>query len=123
MRHVIFDNGTRLYWETGFETDWKPYIDDSVSTLGLATWFDWFQHRAECPDDFADFNNDQVRAFIQSAQVQAVGFFHSISDLTMAQIRKAQRLQKAFDQVLEQPEAETALSQPVLKPLLDEAAD
>src|SRR5262245_66431159 len=25
MRHVIFDNGTRLLWITAFNTDWDPY--------------------------------------------------------------------------------------------------
>ena len=47
QRHVIFGNGTRLCWITAFDTDWDPYIDDSVTTLGLATWVDWAQHTVE----------------------------------------------------------------------------
>jgi len=123
MRHVVFDNGTRLAWMTSFESDWKPYINDSVNTMGLETWFDWFQHCEECPDNFLDFNNDELRKFIQAAQQPAAGLFRSNADLTLAQVRKGQRLQKAFDQLLDQPDAEAALAQPVLKPLLDEAAD
>jgi hypothetical protein len=41
----------------------------------------------------------------------------------MPQIVKAQRLQEAFQQVLDTPGAAEALQHPALKPLLDEAAD
>jgi hypothetical protein len=123
MRHVIFDNGTRLHWATSFDTDWDPYIDDSVTTLGLKTWYDWFQHCEECPKDFLDLNLTDLKTFIQSGQVQATGFFKSIPDATIGEIRKARRVQAAFEQVLENPTAAQALSNPVLKPLLDQAAD
>jgi len=39
------------------------------------------------------------------------------------EIRKAARVSKAFQQVLDDPEAGAALEYPALKPLLDEAAD
>jgi hypothetical protein len=42
---------------------------------------------------------------------------------TVKQLRKANRLQAAFDQVLDDPRAEEALSHPALQPLLAEAAD
>jgi hypothetical protein len=123
MRHVIFDNGSRLNWATSFETDWEPYIDDSVQGMGLKTWYDWFQHCEECPDNFLELADKGLRDFIQSGQVQAAGFFKAISDKTIPELRKADRVAKALDQVLEQPEAATLLQHPVLKPLLDEAAD
>jgi hypothetical protein len=37
--------------------------------------------------------------------------------------RKAQRVNRAFQQVLDRPGAATALEDPVLEPLLDQAAD
>jgi hypothetical protein len=123
MRHVIFDNDTRLCWMTAFETDWDPYIDDSVNMLGLPTWIDWFQHCEEYPDDFAGYSNAQVKAFIQSAQATATAFVRSIPDLTMVEIRKGQRVRSALDRVLDSPNAATLLQNPALKPLLDEAAD
>ena len=123
MRHVIFDDGTRLNWATSFDTDWDPYIDDSVSTMGIKTWYDWFQHCEECPSNFTELGSAALKAFIQSGQVQAAGFFKSISDKTIGELRKAVRVQEALDQVLEQPEASTLLQHPALKPLLDEAAD
>jgi hypothetical protein len=42
---------------------------------------------------------------------------------TVKELRKANRLREAFDRVLDDPSAEEALSNPALKPLLDEAAD
>jgi hypothetical protein len=123
MRHVIFDNGTRLAWITAFETDWDPYIDDSLNTLGLQTWIDWFQHCEEFPEGFEKYSNEQVKAFIQSAQVRSTGFFRTINDMTMPEIRKGQRVHKALEKVIGAPGGPEALEQPVLKPLLEEAAD
>lgn len=123
MRHVIFDNGTRFYWETLFDTDWEPYVDDSVATLGIKTWYDWFQHCEECPDNLVQLSAQGLRDFIQSAQIQSAGFFVTLSTKTIGQLRKAIRVQEALEKVLEQPEASTLLQHPALKPLLDEAAD
>ena len=121
MRHVIFDNGTRLNWATSFDTDWDPYIDDSVTTLGLRTWYDWFQHCEECPDGFLDLNLTDLKTFIQSGQVQAAGFFKSISTKTIGELLKATRVQEALDDVIATAEGVAALQHPMLKPLLDEA--
>ena len=41
----------------------------------------------------------------------------------MKEIRKAERVNAAFQQVLDDPDAEDALQHPALKPLLDEAAE
>ena len=123
MRHVIFDGDTRLNWATSFETDWEPYIDDSVRMFGIEKWYDWFQHCQECPDNFLELSGKPLRDFIQSGQVQAAGFFKTISDRTIPELRKAMRVERALEQVLEQPEASTLLQHPALKPLLDEAAD
>lgn len=122
MRHVLFDNDTRMCWTTAFDTDWDPYIDDSVTTMGIDTWLDWAKHTEEY--DAGEFGTTAgVKAWIQSAQIPATGFFRAVPDLTLAQVNKGRRVVAALDEVLEQPEAAEALSQPVLKPLLDEAAD
>jgi hypothetical protein len=63
-----------------------------------------------------------VKAFILSAQATAAAYARNYPG-TVKEIRKALRVNKAFQQVLDDPEAATALQQPVLKPLLDEAAD
>jgi hypothetical protein len=123
MRHVIFDNGTRFYWETLFDTDFIPYVDDSVATLGLKTWHDWFQHCEECPDNLLDLGPQGLRDFIQSVQIQSAGFYVTLSTKTIGELRKALRVQDALDQAANTAEGLAALQQPALKSLLDEAAD
>jgi hypothetical protein len=63
-----------------------------------------------------------VKSFILSAQVTAAAYARNYPG-TVKQLRRANRLRAAFDQVLDDPDAEAALSHPALKPLLDEAAD
>ena len=42
---------------------------------------------------------------------------------TVKEIRKAERVNAAFQRVLDHPDAEEALQHPALKPLLEQAAD
>jgi hypothetical protein len=143
-RHVIFNDGRQLVWITAFETDWDPYIDDALLIIGIEHFLDWMQHTIEGdkvvewvksvggvekfdPNDPAvkdtiKRGSAQLKAILQSVQVQASTYFNSLSGLTMPQIIKAQRLAQAFQQVLDDPAAEEALQHPALKPLLEQAA-
>jgi hypothetical protein len=143
-RHVIFDNGTRLMWATTFENDWDPYFEDFV-LIGIEHFLDWMQHTAQYTDVSAWVESsggaeafDKARpdidaqvkrtvgglkAIVQSVQSPATGYFNNLSIWTMPQIIKAQRLQDAFQQVLDTPGAAEALQHPALKPLLEQAAD
>jgi hypothetical protein len=143
-RHVIFDNGTRLMWATTFENDWDPYFEDFV-LIGIEHFLDWMQHTAQYTDVSAWVESsggaeafDRARpdidaqvkrtvgglkAIVQSVQSPATGYFNNLSIWTMPQIIKAQRLQDAFQQVLDTPGAAEALQHPALKPLLEQAAD
>jgi hypothetical protein len=123
MRHAIFDGGTRLLWITAFETEWDPYIDDSIALMGIQTWADWLQHTVEYNQSLLTASNADVKRWLQSGQVQATSYFNSLAALTLAEITKGQRVKQAFEQVLDAPAAEEALAQPVLAPLLAEAAD
>ena len=144
QRHVIFDNGTRLMWATTFENEWDPYFDDFVQ-IGLEHFVDWMQHTAQYTDVSAwiessggmeSFNlanpdieaqvkrtTGGLKAIVQSVQSPATGYFNNLGAWTMPQITKAQRLQEAFQQVLDNPAAAEALQHPALKPLLEQAAD
>jgi hypothetical protein len=143
-RHVIFNEGRQLVWTTAFETDWDPYIDDALLIIGIEHFLDWMQHTIEGdkvvewvksaggvekfdPKDPAIKDtikraSAQLKAILQSVQVQASTYYNSLSGLTMPQIMKAQRLAQAFQQVLDDPAAEEALQHPALKPLLEQAA-
>lgn len=151
-RHVIFDNGRRLMWATTFETPWDPYVDDFI-LIGVHYFVDWMQHTTQAAhvlawleeaggaEKFSEEAGRQVlegnteveanlkrstpglKAIIQSVQSPATGYFNAVSELTLPQIDRAQRLQEAFQQVLDDPAAPEALQHPALKPLLELAAD
>jgi hypothetical protein len=142
-RLVNFDNGRRLMFASGFETEWDPYVDDAILVVGLQHFLDWLQHTVEAEELVASVKslagdvdeNDpayaekvkpagaQLKAVIQKIQTPAITYFNALSDLTLPQIKKAQRLQEAFQQVLDDPAAQEALQHPALKPLLAQAAD
>lgn len=122
-RLILADNDTRLIWLTAFDTDFAPYVDDAVSNMGAATWYDWLQHTVECPEGFDRFTGPQVREVIQQNQSPAAGYFEAFPDLTMGDIKKGQRIRAALEKVIETPGGAKALEHPALKPLLDEAVD
>lgn len=145
-RHVIFDNGTRLLWTTTFETDWDPYLDDALLIVGVEHFIDWMQYVTEAEDlvawlksaggaealnnvgspeflELVQANSSGLKKIIQSVQTPATGYWNALAASTIPQIRKAQRVEGAFQQVLDQPEAAEALSHPALQPLLEQAAD
>ncbi len=126
LRHVIFDNGQRLLLATIFETDWDPYIDDAITIIGPDTFIGWMQHTVEYPypeGGPVTASNAEIKAFLQSRQVQAAWFHDVFSGKTMPEFIKAVQVERAFQQVLDNPEAAQALQHPALKPLLEQAAD
>jgi hypothetical protein len=143
-RHVIFDDGRRLLWATTFETEWDAYVDDAVLLIGMGVFLDWLQHTVQGQDivswakesgadKFAKGDPEwealmkqataQLKAVLQSVQRPASAYFNALSALTLPQFSQDQRLEKAFQQVLDDPAAAEALQHPALKPLLELAAD
>ena len=144
QRHVIFDNGTRMMWATTFENDWDPYFEDFVQ-IGIHHFLDWMEHttqythvakwlqesggadkfRLDNPDIEAQMKRSVpgLKAIVMSVQSPATGYFNNLREYTMPEIVKGQRVNAAFQRVLDDPAAAEALTHPALKPLLDEAAD
>jgi hypothetical protein len=122
LRFVIFDNGQRLLWAASFETDWDPYIDDSIEILGQDMFIDWVQHTVEYPEGFENASNAEIKEFLQSAQVQAAYYMDVFASKTTSEIGKAGQVDRAFQQVLDNPEANQALQHPALRPLAELAA-
>jgi hypothetical protein len=146
-RHVIFDGGKRLMWCTTFETDWDPYVEDAIVRIGIENFTDWLQHTREWPrfqeaiveaggvermhSGMAGSPDERavraslggIKRFLQAQQVRADGYYNAVSYATHSQIAKTLQVYEAFQQVLDSPGAAEALQQPVLKPLLDLAAD
>jgi hypothetical protein len=119
-RVVLFDGDAQLAFITSFDGPWDAYMEDfftSGPTLELFVVI--FQH-VEGYEGLPDLA--AVKAFILNAQQTAAAYARNYGG-TVKEIRKAQRVNEAFQQVLDHPDAAAALQHPALKPLLDEAAD
>ena len=117
-RFVLFDDDTRLLFATSFDGPWDAYMEDFAA--GPLHLFDAIFQHTEGYSGLPDL--EAVKGFILGAQVTAAAYARNYPG-TVKELRKANRLRAAFDEVLDDPRAEEALRQPVLKPLLDEAAD
>ena len=119
-RFVLFDDDTRLAFITSFDGPWDAYMEDfftSGPTLGL---FDLIFRHTEGYEGLPDLA--AVKAFILGAE-ETAGAYQRNYGGTVKEIRKALRVNQAFQRVLDDPAAGEALQHPALKPLLDEAAD
>src|SRR3954452_20418458 len=119
-RFVLFDDDTPLPFGSSFDGRWDAYMEDFFTSGPTLALFDViFRHvegYAGLPDRAA------LKAFILGAQQTAAAYARNYGG-TVKEIRKAQRVNAAFQQVLDHPDAAEALAHPALKPLLDEAAD
>ena len=119
-RFVLFDDDTRLAFITSFDGPWDTYMDDFLNSGPTLSLFDLiFRHTAGydgLPDMAA------LQAFVLEAQQTAAAYARNYGG-TVKEIRKAQRVNAAFQRVLDDPGAAEALQHPALAPLLEEAAD
>ena len=119
-RFVLFDDDTRLAFVTSFDGPWDAYMEDfftSGPTLGL---FDVIFRHTQGYEGLPD--RPALTAFVLGAQQTAAAYARNYGG-TVAEIRKARRVNDAFQRVLDDPAAAAALEHPALRPLLDEAAD
>ena len=122
VKHYLFDNETRLALVLTFDQSFDTYFDDFFAAAGIENFYAWLQHCVEIPEGMDKMTVAQIKDFVGGVQTQAFDYIEVIPDMTIQQIAKAQRVMNAFQQVLDSPGAAQALQNPVLKPLLDEAA-
>jgi hypothetical protein len=119
-RFVLFDDDTRLAFITSFDGPWDAYMEDFFTSGPTLALFDVIFRHVEGYDGLPDLA--AVRAFVLGAEQTAAAYARNYPG-TVKEIRKAQRVSAAFQQVLDHPQAAEALAHPALQPLLDEAAD
>src|SRR6059058_6572190 len=119
-RFVLFDDDTRLAFITSFDGPWDAYMEDFFTSGPTLALFDAIFRHTEGYDGLPDLA--AVKAFVFGAQQTAAAYARNYGG-TVKEIRKAQRVNEAFQRVLDDPAAAEALQHPALKPLLDEAAD
>ena len=143
-RLAVSNDGRTLLFATAFETEWDHYIDDAILVVGVGVFLAWMQHTVQGQEvvawakesgaeKFAQGDPEweasmrkatsRLKAVLQSCQSPATGYFNSLSNQTLSENDRAQRVNRAFEQVLDDPAAAEALQQPALKPLLELAAD
>src|SRR5205809_6927709 len=119
-RFVLFDDDTRLLFATSFDGPWDSYMEDFFTSGPTLALFDAVFQHVEGYEGLPDVA--AVKAFVLSAQATAAAYARNYGG-TVKEIRKAERVNKAFQQVLDDPAAARVLQEPALKPLLDEASD
>ena len=119
-RFVLFDDDTRLAFVTSFDGPWDAYMEDFFTSGPTLALFDVIFRHAEGYDGLPDLA--ALQAFILGAEQTAAAYARNYGG-TVKEIRKAQRVNAAFQQVLDHPQAAEALQHPALQPLLDEASD
>lgn len=119
-RFVVFEDDTRLLFATSFDGPWDSYMEDFFTSGPTLALFDVIFRHVDGYDGLPDLA--AVKSFVLGAQVTAAAYARNYGG-TVKEIRKAERVNTAFQQVLDDPDAAEALQHPALKPLLDEAAD
>ena len=84
----------------------------------------WMQHLEEAgdfgPDNLPTAND--IKVLFNTNRVTATAYLRTFGE-TVVEVYKMKDLKKAFDEVLDHPDAGEALSHPALAPLLELAAD
>jgi hypothetical protein len=119
-RFVLFDDDTRLAFVTSFDGPWDAYMEDFFTSGPTLALFDVIFRHVEGYEGLPD--RAALSAFILGAQQTAAAYARNYGG-TVKEIKKSQRVNTAFQQVLDHPDAAEALQHPALRPLLDEAAD
>lgn len=123
---TLFDNDTRFLFGVDFDTDWDPYIEDSVGLAGIERYWLWWQHLEE----FGAYSLDnmpsmeEAKFLMNVSRATAIVHVNAFPHLTVADKAKQDELWNAFQKVVNDPEGAKALQEnPALAPLLDLAAD
>jgi hypothetical protein len=124
------DNDTRYMLITVFDGDWDAYIGDFAASPFFATVFnEGYPVFEGWPE--GGMSNPAVVDWFAANSLTSVAFNSSYPDLTVQQIWKNQRLNEAFQAVLDSPQFQAALNDPAnadlvatpaFQQLLDEAA-
>jgi len=96
MRVVFFDNDTRMLFATVFDGTWDNYIDDFASKMPdqLDALF------AEAVG-YPGIHDPNVKDYIRKVQIEADEFYSAYPNTTVKEIRKGQRVLKAWEELLD----------------------
>lgn len=119
FRWAMFDDDRRMIFASSFDGSWVKYVQDFATSKVGAIIDRNLQH---C-EDWNGIKDPGASENLLSYAVPAVQYESAYPEPSCRQVVKAWALQKAFQQVLNDPAAAEALQHPALKPLLALAAD
>ncbi|MFI6731073.1 hypothetical protein NRF20_00415 [Streptomyces sp. R-74717] len=96
-RWVLFDDDTRLLFATNFDGDWDAYIDDFA-----AKFPDLFDAILQHTEAYPGIHDPNIKDYIVEHQATACSYVRNLPDATAADIKKALRVQKKFQSLLDE---------------------
>jgi hypothetical protein len=96
-RWVLFDDDTRLLFATNFDGDWDAYIDDFAAMIP-----EIFDGVLQHTEDYPGIHDPNIKDQIVAHQHTAVSYIRAIPDATVKDLQKALRVNKAFQQLLDE---------------------
>lgn len=122
-RSVLFDNDRWAMFMSNFDGDWDQYINDFFSKGAREVFDGAFSHCEGYPDISA--SDDAKKDWYQAHTHESANYKRAYPG-SVKEIWRALEVQKAFQEVLDDPASAKALvavaSTPALKRLLDQAA-
>lgn len=91
MRFVFFDNDTRILFATTYDGDWDTYINDFATKI--PELMDLLFANVE---GWPGIASPDVKDFIARHQVDAAGWFVANPQVTVVDVRRYQRMDKAL---------------------------
>src|ERR671920_1017133 len=105
-RFVLFDDDTRLVFVTSFDGPWDAYMEDFFTSGPTLALFDVVFRHVEGYEGLPDLQ--ALKAFVLGAEETAAAYQRNYGG-TVKEIRKALRVNEAFQRVLDDPAAGDAL--------------
>jgi hypothetical protein len=99
MRVVFFDNDTRMLFATVFDGTWDSYIDDFASKMP-----DQLDALFAQVEGYPGIHDPNVKDYIRQYQIEADEFYSAYPNTTVKEIRKGQRVLKAWEEMLDTAE-------------------
>ena len=96
LRFIIFDNDTRLFFATTFDDDWDAYINDFATLIP-----DLIDLVFEEVEDYPGIRSPNIKDYIVKSQVTATYFYSAYPDASVRDIRKALKVEKGLDVLLD----------------------
>ena len=96
MRFVFFDDNTRIIFATAYDGDWDSYINDFATKI--PELMDLLFANIE---GWPGIDSPLVKDFIAGVQIDAAGWFVANPQVTVVDVRRFQRTEKALDAFLD----------------------